>query len=205
MQNILYALIVLFGTVSYAVGIWKMLYNKYTPSVFSRVVWLLLAINSFAGVVMSHGSKASILLAAILLAGNAAMCVTSFWKGTRSFGSLEYICLMLLTLSGVAWVLLDAPLINLSISLFAHLIGAMPTYRSVWEKPESESSAYWSLFFIASVLSIFASEWQTLSAIVFPIYYTLFDGSLFVLSLRGRLKQDANTRQRANSSHISLP
>lgn len=161
-----------------------MVRGKYSPSIFSRVVWLLLAINSFAGVVVSNGSGASVLLAGILLGGNAAMCVTSFWKGNRSFGKLEYICLGMLGVSGVIWLAFEAPLLNLGISLLAHFVGAIPTFKSVWKNPASESTIFWSLFFIASVLSIFASTGESISAIAFPIYYALFDGSMFGLSLR---------------------
>jgi hypothetical protein len=184
MQNILYLLILLLGGASYTVGVKQMLEGKYAPSVFSRVVWLLLAVNSFAGVVLSKGSKASVLLAGILLVGNAAICLTSFWKGTRSFGKVEWVCVALLAVSGIVWLLFRAPLVNLGISLLAHFIGAIPTYRRVWDKPSSESTAFWSLFFAASVLSIFASRGQGLSTVVFPIYFTLFDGSMFALSIR---------------------
>jgi len=190
MQTTLYILILLLGTASYAVGVYQMLKGKYSPSVFSRAVWLLLAVNSFAGVVVSGGSDASILLAAILLAGNAAMCVVSLWKGNKSFGKLEYICIGLLVLSGLIWVIFDAPLLNLGISLFAHFVGAAPTYKTVWKNPKSESTSFWSLFFVASVLSIFASNGESLSAIVFPIYYALFDGSMFGLSLRRKSKKN---------------
>jgi hypothetical protein len=184
MQTILYLSILLLGSASYTVGVWQMLHGKYAPSVFSRVVWLLLAVNSFAGVVLSKGSKASVLLALILLAGNAAICLTSFWKGTRSFGKLEWFCVALLIVSGLVWVFFRAPLINLGLSLLAHFIGAAPTYKRVWHNPKTESTAFWSLFFGASVLSIFASSGNTLSAVVFPIYFTLFDGSMFFLSAR---------------------
>lgn len=188
MQTALYILILALGSASYAVGVRQMLQGKYAPSVFSRVVWLLLAVNSFAGVVLSRGSKASVLLALILLIGNAAICLTSFWKGTRSFGKLEWFCLALLTISGMVWLFFHVPLINLGLSLLAHFIGAAPTYKRVWRNPASESTAFWSLFFGASVLSIFASSGHALSAVVFPIYFTLFDGSMFFLSARSLKK-----------------
>lgn len=184
LQILLFTLILLFGTASYAVGLWQMLHGAYAPSVFSRVVWLLLALNSFAAVVLSGGTKPSIVLAAILLAGNAAVCAVSFWKGVRAIGRLEYFCLATLALSGMVWLLYDAPLVNLGMSLVAHFIGALPTYRKVWQDASSESTAFWSLFFVASVLSIAASWGQPLQLMVFPVYYALFDGSMFVLAAR---------------------
>ena len=170
----LYLLITLLGILSYAIGIGKMLKNKYAPSTFSRIIWFLLAINSFAGVLLSNSSSASILLAGILLLGNMGICVVSFFKGTRGIGRLEYICSMLLVLSAIVWLVSDAPLVNLLISLLAHFIGAAPTYKKVWHQPESEDIGFWLLFFLASLLSIFVSDASTLKAVIFPIYYMLF-------------------------------
>jgi len=142
MDTILYILIALFGSASYLAGSCQIVRGKYRPSVFSRVVWLLLAVNTFAGVVVSKSSEASILLAIIFLVGNAIICVLSFWRGTYEFGKLEYICLALLLFSAVVWTVFDVPLINLGIGLLAHFIGALPTYRRVWKDGSSESTAF---------------------------------------------------------------
>lgn len=184
MENVLFALIVLFGSASYLVGLKQMLQGTYAPSVFSRVVWLLLAVISFAGVLASQGTVASIFLASVFLLGNAAICIMSFWKGTKESGRLEFICLGLLVVSGIIWVIFDAPLVSLCVNLFAHFVGAAPTYKRAWENPKSESASFWSLFFIASLLSIFASWGEPLQRIVFPVYFALFDGSMTFLSLR---------------------
>jgi hypothetical protein len=184
MQPLLFLLILAFGCSSYIVGVTHMLQGKYAPSTFSRIIWFFLAINSLAGVIGSGGSKASILLAVIFLAGNGAICILSFWKGSKTFGRLEAICLVLLLLSVIIWIAFDSPLLNLLISLFAHFVGGGPTYKKVLHNPRSESTGFWSLFFIASALSLAANHGSTLSSIIFPLYYTAFDGGIFVLSLR---------------------
>ena len=163
-----------------------MLKNTYVPSTFSRVIWLLLAINAFAGILLSNASASSILLGGIFLVGNFSVCILSFWKGTKYIGNLEYFCLLLLCISGLIWIFFDAPLINLILSLFAHSIGALPTYKKVWADPESESVAFWSLFFIASVLSVLGGGSSSLTSNIFPIYFTIFDGSMALLALRKR-------------------
>jgi hypothetical protein len=185
-QTFLFIAIAILGLSSYGIGAWQMLKGSYTPSTFSRVVWVLLAINSFAGVYLGGGSKSSILLGGVLLVGNVLICVISFWKGVRTISKLEYFCIVLLIVSGLVWIFFRAPVVNLIISLVAHFIGAAPTYKKVWEDPESESIAFWSLFFLASVLSIFARDDNSLKAIILPIYYAFFDGSIFILALRGR-------------------
>lgn len=186
MQLALYTAITILGLSSYFIGIKQMIQNKYSPSTFSRIIWVLLSINSFAGVALSNSSNASILLGGILLIGNVAMCIVSFWKGTREIGKLEFICIGLLILSGIIWIFFRAPLVNLLISLFAHFIGAAPTYKKVIKDPRSESTSFWSLFFFASLLSIFAGGYASLWTIILPLYFTLFDGSIFALSLRKR-------------------
>lgn len=184
MNIILFFLILLFGTGSYVVGVSQILQGKYKPSLFSRVVWLLLAANGFAGVVIGDGSKASVVLAAIFLIGNALVCLASVFKGTREFGRIEYICTALLVLSGMVWIFFDAPLVNLSVTLIAHFIGGVPTLKRVWVEPSSESTGFWSLFFFASLLSVFASPFTSVSAIIFPLYFVVWDGALTFLSLR---------------------
>ena len=184
MQLSLYILIILFGLSSYFFGIRQMLKGQYSPSTFSRVIWVLLATNSFAGLVLSGGSKPSILLGAIFLLGNIAICFVSFWKGTRFMGKLEYVCLSLLFISALIWIFFNAPFVNLVISLFAHFIGALPTIKRVWAEPKNESVGFWSLFFFASLLSIFATKSVTLSSIIFPLYFVIFDGGMTVLAMR---------------------
>lgn len=184
MELVLYILILIFGVASYMVGLRQMMTNKYSPSVFSRVVWALLAMISFAGVVAGGSGPATIALAAIFLIGNIAICVTSFWKGVRSSGRLEYACLAILAASAVVWVVFNTPIISLTISLIAHFVGAVPTYAKVWRDPKSESAGFWSLFFIASLLTVLTSWGQPIYLLIFPIYFALFDGIMTFLALR---------------------
>jgi hypothetical protein len=184
MNLVLYILIIIFGTASYIVGLKEMFQNKYSPSVFSRIVWLFLAVNSFAAVIASNSTVASLVLAGVLLTGNLSICVLSFWKGNRSVSLLEYVCSSLLLVSAGIWIFYSAPLVNLAIGLAAHFIGALPTYRQVLHNPAAESTGFWSLFFIASLLGIIASIGSSWTLIIVPIYFALFDGSMFFLSTR---------------------
>jgi hypothetical protein len=186
MQSSLYLniLITIFGLSCYLVGAYRILKNKYTPNTFSRVVWLILAVNSFAGVYFSKSSQASILLALVLLFGNILICTLSFAQGSSKIGSLEYVCLGLLFISLLIWIFFKSPLINLSISLIAHFIGAAPTYKKLWLNPESEDIPFWTLFFLASVLSVINSGHSSLKFVILPYYYAFFDGSIILLAAR---------------------
>jgi hypothetical protein len=186
MTHFLYLVIAILGISSYVVGIRDILHGVYSPSVFSRLVWMLISINSFAGVIISKGSTSSIVLVSVFLIGNMSIGLLSVWKGTRSIGKLEYICMGLLFVSVFVWFFFYLPILNLLIGLIAHFIGGLPTYKKVWTNPSGESSGFWSLFFFASALSVVAAGGQPFSAIIFPLYFMLFDGSLWMLSLRGK-------------------
>jgi len=133
---------------------------------------------------LSGGTKSSILLGSIFLLGNITICILSFHKGVREFGKIEIYTLILLLISILIWIFFDAPLVNLLISLFAHFIGGMPTYKRVWINPKTESFGFWSLFFVSSFLSVLISDFTSIKAIVFPLYFMIFDGVMTLLTLR---------------------
>jgi hypothetical protein len=177
-------LVLAFGSASYVVGARDVLVRGYAPSVFSRVVWLLLAGISSAGVVASGSGSGAVLLAGVFLVGNAVMCLLSLWKGTREVGRLEHVCLAILAVSVLVWLVFDAPVVSLVLSLLAHLVGGVPTYRRAWRRPASESAGFWSLFFVASVFSLLATLGEPAQSLVFPLYFVLFDGGMTALALR---------------------
>lgn len=189
MQGLLYLLILLLGIATYASAVYQMLKGQYSPSFFSRGVWFLLGINSFAGVLLGGGSKASVILAGTLFVGNAAVFAVSYKKGSRDFGFAEKISLVLLVVSGVLWAALDAPYLSLIISLVAHFVGGIPTIWRVARRPHSEQAYHWYFFFTASLLTIIVSDKHHIKAVLFPVYFALFDGLIICLVNRKRLQR----------------
>lgn len=189
MHQVVFILILLLGIATYVSAIIQMRLGQYSPSFFSRGVWLLLGVNSFAGVALSGGSASSKLLAATALIGNVAVFVVSYKKGSRDFGPTEKISLGLFLASCFIWILSNAPIINLILSLIAHFIGGIPTIRRVLERPGSEKALHWYFFFMASILTIFNSDHRTFRTILFPLYFMLFDGMVVLLANRRRLSR----------------
>ncbi len=180
-------IVFIFGLIAYTTAVVQMLQGVYQPSFFSRGVWFLLGVISFAGVFFGDGSSASIALAATLLIGNAAVFVVSYKKGSREFGYVEKISLVLLFVAVGAWVTFDSPYLALVISLVAHFIGGIPTVWRVFKRPESEQAYHWYFFFTGCVISIVASEDKALTAILFPVYFAAFDGLIIILANRKRV------------------
>lgn len=187
LENIYFIIIAVLGVMTYASAVYQILYGKYSPSFFSRGVWLLLGINSFIGVLFGTGTKASIILAATLLVGNLAVFVASYKKGSRDFGIVEKLSLVLLITALLIWIFFKAPFLTLVISLVAHFIGGIPTIARTIKNPENEQALHWYFFFAACVISIIASKEKTIYTILFPIYFALFDGIIIMLANRKRL------------------
>ncbi|PID99502.1 hypothetical protein CSA80_01940 [Candidatus Saccharibacteria bacterium] len=158
-----------------------MMRGDYSPSLFSRAIWFLLSINSFAGVALGGGSQDAIVLAFIYLLGSVAVFLVSIKKGSREFGKIEAISLALFVLSCVIWVVFDAPVINLMISLVAHFIGGVPTITRTLRKPSSEKALHWYFFCAASLMAAIGSPEKTFAAVLFPVYFALFDGLIILL------------------------
>jgi hypothetical protein len=184
MNHPAYGLILLLGVATYVSAVIQMLLKQYRPSFFSRGVWFLLGINSFAGVLLGGGSRSSVLLAGTLFAGNAAVFAASYKYGSREFHDAEKLSLVLLIISGLVWTLLKAPYIGLIISLAAHFIGGIPTIWRVYKRPHSEQALHWYFFWTASVITIIASSPKTPRTILFPVYFAFFDGLIIILANR---------------------
>jgi hypothetical protein len=187
MQQVYYILILLLGIATYGSAVWQMLKNQYSPSFFSRGVWFLLGINSFATVLLGDGSKSSVILATTLFIGNGAVFIVSYKKGSRDFHIAEKISLGLLIISALVWAGLDAPFVGLIITLVAHFVGGIPTIWRTVKKAGVEQAYHWYFFFIASLLSIISSPDKSLTAILFPVYFAAFDGTMLLLINRKRL------------------
>jgi hypothetical protein len=178
------SLIAIFASLSYIVGIVQVLRRKFSPSIYSRGIWLLLAVNSFASVWMTS-KGGTFVLASVFLLGNAGMFLASLRHGTTMFGRIEGFCSIVLIACGVTWLVSDLPLLTLCASLFAHFIGGVPTLGKAWSSSTSESFGFWSLFFIASLLSVVADWHLGWSALMFSMYDTCFDGVMCLLCARG--------------------
>lgn len=181
MRNFLYILIICLASAAYISAVWQMLYGSYRPSFFSRGVWFLLGLNSFAGVLLGDGSQSSVILAFILVLGNAAIFLFSYKRGTRVFGNVEKVSLALLIVSGIVLVVYNEPFIALAMSLTAHFIGGIPTIWRAIQNPASEQVYHWYFFTAASILTIIVSEQRTIATILFPAYFITLNGFIILL------------------------
>jgi hypothetical protein len=181
-------LIALLVIISYFIGSKAILHDKYNPSIYSRFIWQFLAINSFASVVALNNNFTVQLLAGLGVLGNASILLLSFKKSLRTFGITEILCSILLVASLAIWIFTKLPLLNLTIGLIAHLIAGIPTIKKVFLNPKDEDLLFWFFFFAATFLALFKVETRQISSYLYPLYFTIFDGSMVLLCLRRYIK-----------------
>lgn len=188
-------LVTIFATLSYSFGIAAVFRGNYRPSIYSRFIWLLLAINSFVGVIALQNNTGSIILSGVQAAGSVAMLVGAWKYSIRTFGIVEKVCTGLLVLSGAVWLLADSPFINVAISLVAHFIGAIPTLIACYKKPAAENFFFWFFFAIASIIALVTADKSHIQYYAYALYFTFLDSVMTLLSGRQFLGQNNTSRR----------
>lgn len=168
--------------------------NKYTPSIYSRIIWILVAFNSFLSVIFLGNNSSVILLASLSLLGNFLILALSLKRSKKVFGYTEIICSILLILSLIVWIFTRLPFLNLTISLIIFLIGGIPTYKKVIKNPRDEDLLFWLFFALASLLALVTTDKAHLSGYLYPLFFTIFDGGMTILCLRRYLRNSHTQR-----------
>lgn len=182
--------ILLFAGASYLIGFHAIFESGYRPKLFTRIVFLLLALNNLASVIKLGTQSSTVVLAWVGFFGSLLILIGALiFKGERLWGTSERVAAVLLVASLLVWIFTDIPIINLLIGLIAHFIGSLPTLTRVVRQPESENVPFWLLFAIASVITLLSTSGGNVKDYVYAIYFCLFDGALTLLSARKYLKR----------------
>lgn len=182
------ALIIIFVVASYYFGAKAIIQNKYSPSIYSRIIWLLLATNSYASVVALKNNFEVLLLAGMGLLGSLLILLLSLRKAKQIVGATEIISTILLAISLCIWIFTKLPLLNLSIGLIAHFIGGIPTYTKVIRDPKDEDTLFWLFFAIATSISLISADKSQVSGYLYPLYLFIFECGMTLLCLRRYIK-----------------
>lgn len=182
-------LIILLITASYFFGAKAILENKYFPNIYSRIIWLLLAINGLVSVILLKNSPSIVLFALMGFMGCLLIFVLSLKKSKKVFGPIEFISTIFLFLSLGFWIFTRLPFLNLTIGLIISFIGGIPTFIQVIKNPNDEDVLFWLFFALASGVTLFDSHSTNISGYLFPLYYLVINFSMTLLCLRRYLRK----------------
>ncbi len=177
-------LIAFFSLASYFTGVRAVLKGQYKPSLYSRIIWFLLAVNALVGVIRLGNGKDVVALSLMQTLGSLCILLASLKYSIFEFGKTEKIASALLMVSGAIWLFGNYPAINLFISLLAHFIGGIPTLRGVIKRASAENVLFWTFFAIASGIAVMTADKSSLKNYVFALYFLVFNLTMATLALR---------------------
>lgn len=181
-------LIIFFASLAYVFGVYSMFKKEYKPSIYSRLVWFLIGVNSFFGVLALKNSAQTIILAIIATLGMLIMFLGALRFSVKTFGKTELICTILLLISVVLWITVNNPIISLILGLVAHFIGGIPSLKQVIKDPHSEFIPFWLSFGVASLLVFIQADKSSINLYLYPLYFMAFDILMSGLAARKYLK-----------------
>lgn len=185
-------LIIFLITASYFFGAKAILQNKYFPNVYSRIIWLLLAINGLVSVILLKNSASIILFAILGFLGSLLIFILSLKKSKKIFGPVEFISTIFLFVSLGLWIFTKLPFLNLSIGLIVSFIGGIPTFAKVIKDPNDEDILFWLFFALGSFVTLLNSDLSNISGYLFPLYYLITNTGMTLFCSRRYITKTSN-------------
>ena len=182
--GIVAAVIALFAYIPYVQGT---LSGKTKPNRASWIIWSIVGIIIAASYI-SAGATSTIWIPLINAFCLTFVALLSFRYGEGGWTALDKICLATSGISLVFWFLSGSPLIALGINIFIDAIGALPTIKKTYYRPEEENKAAWAIFFVAYTVNLLAIEEWNFEIAGYPIYLFILVAIVMALFIRPRHK-----------------
>lgn len=163
------------GFLSFIPYILETLNRKISPNRATWIIWAVLGII-IAVSYYSAGARSSAWVPAAYAVGIVIMALLTLKYGEGGWTKLDIVCLVGAGLGLVIWALTNNPVLPLYLTIAIDAIGAVPTIKKAYERPETESRTSWLMFLVANTLNLFAINEWTLVVASYPVY-------VFVLSI----------------------
>lgn len=166
------------------------------PRIASWFVWGSITIVGVAASFTQHQIPAGI-YALFCALECFAIVAFGFRYGDRHLERLDILCLVGASAGLLCLVLVKAPVLALLIALLTDFLGAIPTIKHAWLHPQEETPSTYVLNAIGSGITLLVANFHVFTAIGYPLYLFLLDGSLAGILLAGRRAQ---TRMQGNGA-----
>ena len=181
-------LIIILTTASYFFGAKAIVENRYRPNLYSRIIWLLVALNGLVSVILLKNFPTVILFATLGFLGSFLIFILSLHKSKRTFGLIELVSSVLLLISLCLWFFTKLPFLNLIMGLVVTFIGGIPTYLRVIKDPRDEDILFWLFFALASFFTLLDADRSSLIGYLFPLYFLITNAGMTFLCMRRYIK-----------------
>lgn len=131
---------------------------------------------------------------AVWLAGASALqaiviFLLSFKFGMGGWAKSDIACLIIATIGIVAWQTTTDPIFGLFASIFADLVGMVPTLIKTYRFPNTEIASYFVFDTFAGLFSLLAVKTWTVQEVSYPIYIFLINLAVAILVWRPKIQK----------------
>jgi hypothetical protein len=152
--------------------------GKTKPNRATWIIWAVLGIIICASY-WSVGARNTFWYT--LPVGIVITALLSIKYGVGGWTPFDKLCLLGAGFGLLLWWVSGIPFTALVIGIVIDMIGYLPTMKKIWHEPASEDKLAWMMFFMASVLNVFALETWVFEIAILPAYALVFNGILLVL------------------------
>jgi len=154
------------------------------PSKASWLIWAILDIVTFAGMLAKHAMNGQ-MAAAVLCASTMAALTLKY--GKPGWSRLDKACLGGAVLGIVLWTIFNNPVLGIVTSLIVLFLGGIPTFVSAWHDPSKEDRTTWTILWFSCVVAVIAIPAFTLADAAQPVTFLMIENVMvFILYARPR-------------------
>ena len=154
------------------------------PAVASWSAWFLSAVIVTAGQIGGHSGWA-VLLAVAQTAGLGVVLVAAGRRSRWEPSGFDGACIALAMSGATVGLLVSSADLAVAAVIAGNLIAGVPTYRSVWSRPEDESPWLWICCGVAGGLAVMAAPAVTVADVGYGMYILVADLGIGLFALRG--------------------
>lgn len=154
--------------------------RKVTPNKATWIIWTFLGVIIAASYYAS-GARDTIWMPIASAIGIIIVALLSLKYGEEGWTPLDKTCLIGAGAGLALWWYTNEPTLAYGMTTIVDAIGALPTIKKAYDRPESERNFAWPLFFIASVLNLIAIRQWTFTIALYPVYVFVLNSSMSAL------------------------
>ncbi|MDQ5952098.1 MAG: hypothetical protein QG626_225 [Patescibacteria group bacterium] len=158
------------------------------PNIVSWALWTLIQVIGIWVMVTSPDgfSWSLVLLAAATFNTSAVVVLCFLGYGSKEFGRIELICLILALIAIGLWVTVKNSTLTLTFDILADLVAATPTLVKTWKEPRSEAVVPWVMVSAAAFLGALSTTIVDVENLALPIYLGVINGLIALIAYAGQ-------------------
>ncbi len=158
------------------------------PNIVSWLTWTLLTGIATAAEIAAHEYVAAIFTSAAVVE-TGLVVVFGLRYGYVKYTRFDVVCQIGAVVGIILWQLFDSPTIGVLAAVGIDFIGALPTFRHAWQKPNEETWQTFAISGIGAVFALLALDSYNWVSLPYAVYIVLVNLALSSVILQRRVSR----------------